>query len=97
MEIAGITSSWLKLLPFLNRTQKRLYAAERAMELGRGGMQRVHEATGLDYQTIRRGMWGLTTPGAMPDPERIRRQGGGRKKVDSSTSTDFPSGMPVDD
>jgi hypothetical protein len=34
-------------MPVLNEAQRRWYAAVKALELGRGGIERVHELTGL--------------------------------------------------
>jgi hypothetical protein len=82
MDIPLFSGSWLALIPYLNEVQLRLYAAGKAIELGRGGIERVHEATGLDPETIRKGIRELSAPESMPDPERIRHQGGGRKKVE---------------
>lgn len=84
MSGSPITPSWLVLLPYLNETQKRLYAAAKAMELGRGGIQRVCEATKIHPQTIAKGIRELSDPSALPDPERVRRQGGGRKSIEST-------------
>src|SRR5438067_8355746 len=79
-----ISASWMALLPYLNEVQARLYAAEKAIELGRGGVEQVHRATKLGHHNIRKGISELTTPGAMPDPERVRRHGAGRKRVETT-------------
>ena len=82
MKASPISSSWLVVFDYLNETQQRLYAAEKAIELGRGGIQRVHEATHLHRETIKKGIRELTEPGALPDPTRVRPEGGGRKKLE---------------
>lgn len=84
MDTSPIPPSWHALFDFLNRTQKRLLAAEKAIELGHGGIQHVHEVTGLNIATIRKGIRELTDPRSLPDPERVRREGGGRKKVEET-------------
>jgi hypothetical protein len=48
--------------------------------LGRGGITRVNEATGLSAQTIRRGLLELEQ-GAVLTVERSRARGGGRKSL----------------
>ena len=77
-----IAPSWEVVLAYLNPTAKRLYVAQKAIELGYGAIERLAEMSGLHPQTIRKGIRELTRPGALPDPERIRREGGGRKKVE---------------
>jgi hypothetical protein len=62
----------------LNEKSKRLWAATEANSIGRGGIQIVHAATGIDYKTIRKGILELTTHS---DDDRIRKSGGGRKKI----------------
>ena len=47
METPVALTSWLKLLPLLNERQRRLYAAQKVMELEYGGLKQVHQWTGL--------------------------------------------------
>ena len=62
----------------LNERSRRAWAATEALALGHGGISAVHRATGLAVSTIRRGIRDLTSADrAIPD--RVRRQGGGRK------------------
>jgi hypothetical protein len=76
-----ITGSWLKVFKTLNESQARWLAAEKAMQLGRGGIERVHEATDLSRPTIIKGIRELRDPKGLPHPERIRKPGGGRKRI----------------
>src|SRR5260370_40589580 len=46
----------LKVLGRLNEAQARLYVAKEAICKGRGGVQRMHQLTGLSRATIVRGM-----------------------------------------
>jgi transposase len=83
MEIPEARTSWLKLLPLLNERQRRLYAAQKVLELGHGGLKQVHEWTGLSRPTLLKGLAELRGTGKGVTPERIRRAGGGRKKVET--------------
>jgi len=87
METPGTLSSWLKLLPLLNERQRRLYAAQKVLELGHGGLKQVYEWTGLSRPTLLKGLAELRGAVAGVEPERIRRAGGGRKKVETQATT----------
>jgi transposase len=83
MEIPEALTSWLKLLPLLNERQRRLYAAQKVLELGHGGLKQVHDWTGLSRPTLLKGLAELRGKVEGVEPERIRRAGGGRKKVET--------------
>jgi len=75
---------WLRVLSTLNEAQARLFVAERALELGRGGISRLCELTGMSRPTIYKGAAELR---AKKRPltarsKRIRQVGGGRKRVE---------------
>jgi hypothetical protein len=77
--------AFLRFFATLNERQARLGAAERALALGRGGITRVAEVTGLSVKTVRKGIAELraaTPPAAVLPLGRSRRPGGGRKKVE---------------
>jgi len=81
----AIESKFTTLEPLLDERARRLWAAVEARALGRGGIIRVAEATGLSRGTIRAGLRELDTP-ALPDERRpptgrLRRPGGGRKPL----------------
>jgi hypothetical protein len=67
------------LFPHLDERQRRLLAAAEARSLGHGGIRAVARAAGVSETTIRRGMSDLET--GEPLVERVRRPGGGRKRV----------------
>jgi transposase len=67
-----------EVLPFLNEKQRRILAASEAKSYGRGGVQAVARVTGISRQTIYNGLSDLVK-GNVSD--RIRRAGGGRKKL----------------
>ena len=64
----------------LNERQRRLWAASEARAAGRGGLAATARATGLSQETIRKGMRELAA-GERLAPGRVRRPGGGRKRV----------------
>lgn len=77
------------LSPSLNERLRRLWTAAEAKSIGRGGITIVSRATGVAHTTIRRGIRELECqaeqPSAPAGQARIRRPGGGRKKI---TQTD---------
>lgn len=75
--------SWLKVYSALDEAQKRWFAAQKAVELGWGGITRVAEWTGLSDRTIRTGIQELKGRRKLP-VESIRRSGGGRPTVEQT-------------
>jgi hypothetical protein len=75
----------------LNERQRRLWAATEALALGRGGISRVAEATGLSRPTVRAGVRELHQQERNPDqalePNRVRRPGGGRRPLPATDPT----------
>ena len=63
-----------------NERQRRLWAASEALCLGHGGVTLVSRATGLSRTTINNGITELEQ-GRSLSGQRVRREGGGRKKV----------------
>ena len=72
-------NSWVKIYNALFENQKRWLAAEKANELGRGGVAKVMELTGLSRNTIKRGMQELANNKELGFGGQIRRPGAGRK------------------
>ncbi|MGH7428827.1 MAG: ISAzo13 family transposase [Candidatus Methylomirabilaceae bacterium] len=64
----------------LDERSRRLVFAAEAQALGRGGIALVHRATGTARSTIERGIKELGTRQSK-DTSRIRRPGGGRKRL----------------
>ena len=81
----AIAAKFIILRPLLDERARRLWATVEARAIGRGGISRVAEATGLSRVTIRAGLQELalpgTAPGPRPPPERLRGPGGGRKPL----------------
>lgn len=59
----------------------RLWAANEALSLGYGGVSEVSRATELSRTTIHAGIAELESATVAAEPNRIRRSGGGRKKL----------------
>src|SRR5438045_7992009 len=80
-----IAAKFAILRPLLDERARRLWAAVEARALGRGGISRVAEATGLSRPTIRAGLQELAGPvlatGPQATTERVRYPGGGRKPL----------------
>ncbi len=70
-----------RFLATADQRSRRLLAGALAVQHGRGGIALAARITGLSPHTIRRGRHEL--PQAAPPPGgRIRRPGGGRKRVE---------------
>ena len=75
---------WLRVFRTLNEFQARLFAADKALDLGRGGIRRLSALRGLSRTTITKaveelqGSRKLVNPGA----GRARQVGGGRKRIE---------------
>jgi len=72
----------LKVLDTLNEAQARWFVAREVLARGRGGLKIVHEATGMSRPTILKGIRELRGKEALAASERIRRPGGGRKRLE---------------
>jgi hypothetical protein len=89
---AGIQFRYRALDPVLDERSRRLFAAAEAKSAGRGGVAAVARVTGIARSTIIRGLAELAVrsndgmaPGAPPG--RLRRPGGGRKKLTQTDPT----------
>ncbi len=74
-----IKKKYESLKVWLNEKSRRIWAASEAEALGHGGQAIVREATGIDWHTIRKGISELEKKES--DIVRIRRKGGGRKRL----------------
>jgi len=83
--ISEAEKHWLRVLSTLNELQARLFVAQQALELGRGGVSQVSRLTGMSRPTIYRGIAELRSHREGSPPagrDRIRRTGGGRKALE---------------
>jgi transposase len=79
--VETIRIKYRSLSPFLNERIRRLWAGAEANALGRGGRVIVAEATGVSRMTIDRGIRELDKISSTHSIDRIRVQGGGRKRL----------------
>src|SRR6266576_256984 len=78
-----IERTWLRVLGTLNEYQARLYVAEKALQLGRGGVSHLSRLTGMSRVTITQGLSDLRGRAELRGAAgRIRNPGGGRKKIE---------------
>lgn len=93
--IESLRTKFEALMPYMDEKLRRLWAASEAATLGKQGVRTVSFATGLSPKTIRNGIKELQTPGShlspitnnSDSPTRIRKIGGGRKKLSETDST----------
>jgi len=81
---------WLDVLSLLNERQARLYVAEKAIDLGRGGISKIAEITGMARPTIMKGIRELRAGISREESERIRRTGAGRKRIQATAPQLLP-------
>ncbi len=77
---------WLRVMGTLNEYQARLFVAEKALEIGRGGTSRLSKLTGMSRVTITSGLTELRGGKRLrvAGAGRVRAPGGGRKKVEEA-------------
>lgn len=76
------------LRSLLNERSIRIWCATEAKAIGFGGKAMVHKATGISWPTIIKGSKELKTPqDSLNTTSRIRRKGGGRKKITDKDKT----------
>ncbi|MFG2919293.1 ISAzo13 family transposase, partial [Kitasatospora sp. NPDC048298] len=76
---AALAAKFESLLPHLDERQRRLTIGAEARSLGHGGIRLVARAAGVREGTVSRGVVELEV-GEAP-LGRVRRNGGGRKRV----------------
>jgi len=77
---SGLATKINTMLPLLDEKQKRIFLALEANAVGHGGVKLIHEITGVSQTTIIRGKKELSA-GESANNKRIRKIGGGRKKL----------------
>ena len=83
---ASSEKTWMRVLGTLNEYQSRLFVAEKALQLGRGGISYLSRQTGMSRVTITQGLRELRG-GRKPrvaTAGNVRQPGGGRKKVEEA-------------
>ena len=79
-----VSKEWLKIFSTFSEAQKRWVAGIISSEIGHGGVNTVSSATGLSKTTIIKGKKEVKSSKGPLSLERIRNEGGGRKKLYSS-------------
>lgn len=79
-ELLAIEKKYNAISYCLNERGRRLWAAAEAESYGRGGIALVCQATGLSNATLHKGLKELRDP-TPPTDRRLRKAGGGRKKI----------------
>ncbi|MGV8119089.1 MAG: ISAzo13 family transposase [Candidatus Xenobiia bacterium LiM19] len=79
--IESLTNKYRTIRPYLNEKQWRIYLATEAQSMGHGGVSRVSIASGATRATIHIGLKELEEPKVMAEMQKMRRPGGGRKKL----------------
>ena len=77
----ALSEKFERIRPHLNEASLRLWAAKEALSLGYGGVSEVSRATELSRTTIHAGIAELKSAAVAHEWNRIRRSGGGRKKL----------------
>jgi hypothetical protein len=76
---AALEKKITAMLPYLNEKQKRIFLALEAEKIGYGGVNLIHDITGVSRTTIIKGKKEVQS-GELLNDTRIRKIGGGRKK-----------------
>jgi len=80
-QIAIIKRKYTHLEDVLNERTRRYWAATEAEALGYGGIGIVCAVMGMDHKTVQAGLREIQGKSAAAASNRIRRPGGGRKKL----------------
>ena len=82
--VQSVRGDYQALGPLLSERARRLWAAVEARSLGRGGIAAVIAATGMSSATVAKGLRELDAAESGDvtlSPDRVRKPGGGRKRV----------------
>src|SRR5260370_37192289 len=84
---------WVKLLSTLNEAQARWFVADKALDLGRGGVSRLSQGTGVARVAITKAIKELRGRGVLQPAAMGRGRGGG---VGCKANREFrPPGMKL--
>jgi len=79
-QVEIVRSKFNEITSHLNERSRRMWSAVEAKSLGRGGTEIVHQATRIARNTIRAGLTEISKGKSQLSVNRIRHEGGGRKK-----------------
>ena len=80
-ELSAIKCRYAYINRFLNEKARRLFLASEAKTIGWGGIEKVSRATGVSSDTISKGCKELEDEPKIIESGKIRKPGGGRKKL----------------
>ena len=80
-ELSAIKCRYGYINQFLNEKARRLFLASEAKTIGWGGIEKVSRATGVSSDTISKGCKELDDEPKIIESGKIRKPGGGRKKL----------------
>ena len=80
-ELSEIRSRYDFVKRFFNEKARRLFLASEAKTIGWGGIEKVSRATGVSNDTISKGCKELDEEPELIESGKIRKPGGGRKKI----------------
>jgi hypothetical protein len=86
IDVTAIRQRYLALSPHLDERARRIFAGTEARAAGYGGIAAVSRATGIAASTIGRGLAELSAKDRLA-PGRVRRPGGGGKKLVEKDAT----------
>lgn len=69
------------VLPYLNETQSRIFLGAEAQSIGRGGKSKIAKFASVARRTVAKGVTELSGNNQSLNTKRIRKEGGGRKKL----------------
>lgn len=75
------SSYFVSLINGMDEVQRRRTAGLKALEIGWGGITKVRKLTGMSRMTIAKGIAEIKA-GCLDRPARLRRSGGGRKRLE---------------
>ena len=85
-----------RITSHLDEKSKRLWCANEAIAMGRGGVATVSAATGISRTAVTEGIKEIKGKKELPEKGRIRRKGGGRKKKTQQFQEQNQSAISVD-
>lgn len=86
-ELSAIKCRYDYINRFLNEKSRRLFLASEAKTIGWGGIEKVSRATGVSSDTISKGCKELENEPEIIESGKIRKPGGGRKKLVDTDAT----------
>jgi len=90
MELSKIKSEFERIAPHLDERTRRLYIANMAIGIGRGGRMLVSKALNVSRVRINKGIKELSeTSDSVSESGKQRRSGGGRKSIDHAQPSLF--------